>query len=475
MAKPIEDQPEQAVAEEPTSVTNLGKNLGSSAGIFAKKGLGELVGAGGNLGLKIVNRGLDRWQAVSSATKRLRTPSIKGAGGKITWAVLGALFLFMFFGGILGGIGGPTTPSNITATNLAQCSFSGASGNLKTGNPTLAEVVSDISAKVGVPGSVVMGVLRIESSDKFVNKDPNYLANDYDATKSSAGAIGIAQFMPGTFDGKFDKYKNEIAQKFQKTSVVTIVQPPHPPNINDGVMRITSIRDSIAMAAYMIRDDKDARSGSAKPWDEDAVRGVARTYYGACSYEGAVGSYCDDLAQSFSSCKTSPVVLADTGQIGQIVQGIQNACAGAVVVKSNLSCLNSVNPPLPKIVDDTIRESTLAYGALQCVGYVKALASWVNGESLNDHGVANAYDYQGIPPQGYYFVSKTDNKDIMIGDIGIWNNAPNGHVAYVAGVDSSNRFLVTEASWGPQGYVRMDRQVDKLSEPGFQGFARKQQ
>lgn len=453
----------------PASVANLGKNLGSSAGIFTKKGLGGLVGAGGNLGIRIVNGGLDKVQAASSLRNRFKTPSIKGAGGKIAWALLGALFLFMFISGMLAGIGGPTTPpaeapGTISPSgekvNLAQCSFSGVSGNLKAGNPSLADMVSDISAKVGVPGPLVMGILRIESIPGFTSKDPNYLTSDYDATPSSAGAIGIAQFLPSTFSGIFLNNKDDIVKKFGKT--------------NDNPPRITSIKDSIMMAAYKIKDDKNAGVGSAAAWDETAARLVARRYYGACSYEGATGSYCEDLAQSFSNCKSVTSNLADVGQIGQIVQGIQNACTGAIVVKSNLSCLNSVNPPLPKIVDDKIRESTLAYNTLQCVGYVKALASWINKETLNDHGVANAYDYQAIPPTGYSFVAKTDNKDIMIGDIGIWNNAPNGHVAYVVEVDSLNRFLVTEASWGPQGYVRMDRHIDKISEPGFQGFARKQ-
>ena len=129
---------------------------------------------------------------------------------------------------------------------------------------------------------------------------------------------------------------------------------------------------------------------------------------------------------------------------------------------------------MPAAVDSKIRESTLSYGALQCVGYVKALASWINNETFNDHNVANAYDYQAIPPSGYRFVPKEDNSAIMTGDIAIWNNPPNGHVAYVVGVESTNRFLVTEASFGPQGYVRMDRHINKLDEKGFQGWARKQ-
>ena len=416
--------------------------------------------------------------------KNLKAPSVKGAGGKIFWVFLGALFLLMFFGGILGGITGtpiaPTTEAPAISptqgiANLAQCSYYGASGTLKTGNPTLAELVSDISSKVGIPGSLLMGILRIESIPGFTSKDPNYLANDYDGTVSSKDAVGIAQFEPDTFAGIFNKYKTELAKIFGKTGFIKYKTDPVVPSPNDSIMRITSIKDSIIMAAYKIRDDKNAGVGSAAAWDENAARLVARRYYGACSYEGASGRYCEDLAKSFINCKSATFASADVGQIGQIVQGIQNACAGAIVVKSNLACLNSASPPLPKIVDDKIRESAIAYGALQCVGYVKALASWVNGETLNDHGVANAYDYQSIPPAGYYFMSKTDNKDIMVGDIGIWNNNPNGHVAYVVAVDSPSRFLVTEASWGPQGYVRIDRHIDKLSEPGFQGFARKGQ
>ncbi len=484
----MESQEEQA-PKIPAGISSLGQNLGTKAGITLKtggqkiaSGLGSIFGGvargGGGLLVKAGGFGGDALARFSNQISRgslIRGPSTK------VW--LGALlgFIFLFF--ILGGVGSlPTsTPTGEAApisqttatTNLAQCSFAGASGNLKAGNPALADLVNDIATKVGVPGSVLMGTLRIESPSAFTSKDANYLAADYDATKSSAGAIGIAQFLPATFSGIFLNNKDDIFRKFQKTAATVSIEPPTFPPPNDSLMRTTSIRDSIIMAAYKIKDDKNARIGSAKEWDEQATKAVARAYYGACSYQGASGSYCDDLAQSFSNCKVT--YLADTGQIGQIVQGIQNACPGAIVIRSNLGCLDSVKPPLPKIVDDKIRESTITYGALQCVGYVKALASWVNGETLNDHGVANAYDYQGIPPQGFYFVPKTDNKAIMVGDIGVWNNAPNGHVAYVVAVDSANRFLITEASWGPQGYVRMDRRIDKLSEPGFQGFARKQQ
>ncbi|MBI2596673.1 CHAP domain-containing protein [Candidatus Daviesbacteria bacterium] len=485
-------------------IINTAKNLGTSANIFSKQSstrimsgisniLGGAVGAGGRglggFGLKAVNGGLNRWQTFSSFKGSLRAPSLKGAGGKTAIAIFGALFLFMFFSGLLGGIGAPGAPtgeaapipgsdSALPSGNLAQCSFAGVSGDLKVGNPTLADMVSDISAKVGVPGSVVMGILRIESSDKFVNKDPNYLTNDYDATPSTAGAIGIAQFMPDTFKGVFLNNKDDISKKFQKAAVITTREPAVSPPPNDDLMRITSVRDSIIMAAYKIKDDKNARAGSAAGWDEKAVRAVAKAYYGACSYEGASGDYCKDLTQSLNNCKTASIILADTNQIGQIVKGIQSVCVyngvAGVVSTYNLSCLNSVDPSLPAIVDSQIRSSTVSHTFLQCVGYVKAIASWINNETLNDHNVANAYDYQAIPPLGYRFVSKGDDSAIMIGDIAIWNNAPNGHVAYVVGVESANRFLVTEASWGPQGYVRMDRYIDKTSESGFQGWARKQ-
>lgn len=413
------------------------------------------------------------------------SPNLFQGPPKIVWALLGAFFLLVFFGGIAGGIPGITTPSGEAApvpptsgaANLAQCSFSGASGNLKVGNPTLADIVSDVSTKVGVPGPVVMGILRIESVPSFTSKDPNYLASDHDATQSSAGAVGIAQFLPGTFEGIFRANRQDIFQKFQKDKVSAAIEAAVIPPPNDNTMRITSVRDSIIMAAYKTKNDKDFAVGNAALWDEQAAKAVARAYYGGCLYEGAKGNYCDDLAQSFSNCKTPSVSLADASQIGRIALGIQNSCnytgIAGVVATYNLSCLNSVTPPLPAVVDNQIRTSALSHTFLQCVGFVKGIISWMNNETLNDHNVANAYDYQYIPPAGYRFVPKTDNNAIMIGDIAIWNNAPNGHVAVVAAVDSNNRFTIAEASWGVKGQVNMNRIIDRLSEPGFQGWARK--
>lgn len=516
----------------PASFTSGFKNFGSKLGIFFQRnvgkfltvdniatvvsgGIGMLVGRGltggsafgtlmggvggvagrfwiggggggqflGRMGNGIVNIGANISNQVSSSSL------IRGPSKKLAWALIGAFFLFFILGAVAGiptsGPPGEATPISLSvngpSVDLAQCSFAGASGNLKIGNPSLADMVSDISAKVGVPGSVVMGILRIESVPAFTNKDPNYLANDYDAVVSSAGAIGISQFLPSTFSGVFLSNKDGIFQKFQKAAVSTTIESPTIPPPNDNVMRITSIRDSIIMAAYFIKEKKNAGVGSTTPWDENAARIVAGKYYGTCSYEGATGSYCDDLAQSFTNCKSPSAYLADIGQIRQIVSGIQNNCSyktsdkeiAGVVSAANLSCLNSISPPLPDLVDKHIRSNTVAYFFLQCIGYVKALASWIDNETLNDHSVANAYDYEAIPPVGYSFVPKTDNNDIILGDIAIWDNAPNGHVAYVVGVESKNRFLVTEASWGSQGYVRIDRTIDKLSEPGFRGWARR--
>lgn len=97
------------IPQVPAGVANLGKNVQSSTSIFLKrggsslfKGLGGLVGAGGrglgSFGLKAVNGGLDRAQAISRNAHSIRS-SFRGSplqgktGLKFALALIGGMFL----------------------------------------------------------------------------------------------------------------------------------------------------------------------------------------------------------------------------------------------------------------------------------------------------------------------------------------------------------------------------------------------
>lgn len=140
----------------PTGISNTAKDFASSASIFTKKGstrlaqglsnfLGGAIGAGGrglgSVGLKAVNGGLDRWQAFTSAQNRFKTPSMKGAGGKAALAIFGAIILFMFFSGIMAGIGRPAAPTGEAAPIPGSVGI-GSTAPMASANASLASQLS---------------------------------------------------------------------------------------------------------------------------------------------------------------------------------------------------------------------------------------------------------------------------------------------------------------------------------------------
>ncbi len=210
-------------------------------------------------------------------------------------------------------VGKPSTPLPTYPPECVQsyvngdalsCQYYGRGGPETIGNPEMGKTVIDVANKVGLPSTVMLAVMRIETSSAFVSTDPTYFANDYDANRSSANAIGIMQFLPPTFIGVFKNYTltGEMESKFGKTSVQADVVPQVIPPPHDSVFRITSIKDSITAAAFYLRELKNSGVGSAAPWDKAAIDAAIDGYHGACPYPGGSGNYCDDVWQSVQAC-----------------------------------------------------------------------------------------------------------------------------------------------------------------------------
>ncbi len=215
------------------------------------------------------------------------------------------------------------------ALNINACTFYRLNVGAQIGNPALANLVTDVSAKSGVPPSLLAGIIRLESPDAFVSSDPNFVENDYQAfcTSSSGGgqcldisadheytpsnpvkegAWGLMQFLKPTFYSTYTSNKAEIDSRFNKNGLTTDVLPQSSSGSTgpSDKLRIYSIRDSIIATAYKLLNDND---NPDKSWDERVIKKVAKNYYGACAIESGgkiIGDYCNDLWTSYSACKT---------------------------------------------------------------------------------------------------------------------------------------------------------------------------
>ncbi len=180
---------------------------------------------------------------------------------------------------------------------------------VKFGNPSLANLINDISSKVGVPPQIISAIMRVETGDRMALTDTSYLDNDYDA-HSSGVAYGIMQFTPGTFSDTFNRNSSSLSQLFSKTSVKTLIDPQDRMASSD-VFRIYSIKDSITAAAYKVKGDKQSINSDG-PWDEQTIKVIAARYYGTNAdgttnyrgYDGSTQNYGEDLWKSWQDCKT---------------------------------------------------------------------------------------------------------------------------------------------------------------------------
>ena len=234
-------------------------------------------------------------------------------------------------------------PTGTNAGDIGACTFyrgGDASiyppdGGLKFQIPEWPALITDVSNQVGVPASLVAGLLRVESGDRFLSSNPDYIKNDYDVTCASStpgrqcpggdgatveyrvthdteytpqnqikeGAWGAWQFLKSTFYEKYTNHKDEILQKFGKDSETTDALPQTYPLIDTNKLRIYSIRDSAIAAAYFIREYQPADG----VWTYEAVSKFVSAYYGQCEY-GNTSNYCDDVWKSYSNCPQGQLV-----------------------------------------------------------------------------------------------------------------------------------------------------------------------
>lgn len=205
----------------------------------------------------------------------------------------------------------PQTPGGGGA-EISQCIFyrsgdrtsSNPSGGLTFRIPGWPALINEVASKVGIPPSVLAGLLRVECGDCFGTTDPSYIRNDYDSHYSTVNgqpfAYGVMQFYPPTFENTFNLNRDEIGRLFGKTAVKTTVDPQSnmaPPNI----LRIYSIKDSLIAAAFK------SRRASGGNYDRAGIERIVRDYFTQCEYTSTGSSqtfnYCDDLWNSYQRCQ----------------------------------------------------------------------------------------------------------------------------------------------------------------------------
>ena len=287
------------------------------AGAATEGAAGSAMGAGATAAGSVATEGAAAaGGAVGGATAS--GTAAAGASTPVGWIAAGIaialvlilIIIFFFNGGggsgNMAGVGGSIPGGGTTGGGISgpgnQCTYYGRSGGLKPVEK-VSSLVNEVANKVGVPSSVLLGIIRIETPAGFTYSDPSFFNNDFDATVSFAGAVGFMQFLPSTFNGVYYSNQDELKTLFGKESVSTSLDQ----SSDTSVLRITSIKDSIIAAAFKVRADKAAGFGSDSPWDEGAVKLVARRYQGACLYNDGrtEGDYCEDLWKSVSGCQSS--------------------------------------------------------------------------------------------------------------------------------------------------------------------------
>lgn len=174
-------------------------------------------------------------------------------------------------------------------------------------------LINEVASKVGVPSSVIAGLLRVECPTCFYSQDPSYIRNDYDDHFSEVGGVPVAygatQFTPQTFKFTFERNKTELQEKFSKTSYSLDINPTDRANLNNPVLRMYSIRDSIIASALK------ARADSGGVFDEAGVKKAVKAYYGGCEYDqgGKEWNYCEDVWKSVSQCQADQTTTVATG------------------------------------------------------------------------------------------------------------------------------------------------------------------
>lgn len=119
----------------------------------------------------------------------------------------------------------------------------------------------------------------------------------------------------------------------------------------------------------------------------------------------------------------------------RLVKDLKQACGATAnwtyITKDNAVCLANIKTIDKSVADATISrlvESVQDYGALQCVGFVRAVS-----QDLLPGGPQSAKDYG--PEPNYTFVNYDGTNAPEIGDFMVWKNSGDGHIAVVTGLE----------------------------------------
>lgn len=152
-----------------------------------------------------------------------------------------------------------------------------------------------------------------------------------------------------------------------------------------------------------------------------------------------------------------------------LVNALKSSCGGSVN-SSNYPCAKSIFSGAVLHPDLSYNEITISagtYGYLQCIGFVNAIVGGATG--IQFPRVGNAADYDRNI-DGFSFIPVGGT--ISVGDIVVWDNGGDGHIAVVVEVYDQNTIQTAEANFDFRGAVGFRNRVIS-SEPTIKGWLRK--
>lgn|SRR3989338_2620040 len=153
---------------------------------------------------------------------------------------------------------------------------------------------------------------------------------------------------------------------------------------------------------------------------------------------------------------------------------IQN-CGGRITVANADECMKGLN--LGTKNDDLVKQQIILNVAamaryhlnpyLQCVGFVKAVYAATTGENYSTTG--NAASRAG-DHGGFKFQNKTNGDPPKAGDMAVWTDGSDGHIAYIVRA-ADDIIEVVEANRGCDGCIRYKSYP--VNTPGLAGWLSK--
>ncbi len=249
-------------------------------------------------------------------------------GGRLLVSGFALSFLLLFiFGGFFASIGGPITPTGEAAplpgstaasintqpsNDIASCKFIHQGNSYKIGSSKLANIISEVANKSGVPAAMLAGIAFQETSSFAFQTNDNHPA--FSATSfpgngcdpifptSVTGALGFMQVQPPSNISTYGSSYNPSAADLNgiKIGLSFLGRDPSSLTKND----FCDVRTSVYLAAGIIID----KNGGKPPVGSEDVRLASCKYMGQCQ----IGkySYADEVKQGFDECKALSVANA---------------------------------------------------------------------------------------------------------------------------------------------------------------------